>query len=103
MLDPGGRVAEPLRPQRVCHGIPPEPIDSAIIAQSQTVPEGFATIFDRHAGAVHRYLARRASRSVADDLVSETFLVAFGQRGRYDVTKPDALPWLYGIATNLLR
>ncbi|HZN71207.1 MAG TPA: RNA polymerase sigma factor [Micromonosporaceae bacterium] len=77
--------------------------DSALIDRSRTTPEAFAEIFDRHAEAVHRYLARRAGGSVADDLTSETFLVAFGQRTKYDLTRTDARPWLYGIATNLLR
>jgi RNA polymerase sigma factor (sigma-70 family) len=32
----------------------------------------------------------------------KTFLLAFRQRAGFDVTRGDALPWLYGIATNLL-
>jgi len=42
-------------------------------------------------------------RQLADDLVAETFLVAFGKRARYDLSRADARPWLYGIATNLVR
>ena len=38
----------------------------------------------------------------ADDLVAETFLVAFGKRAGYDPRFRDARPWLYGIATNLV-
>ncbi|WP_240944034.1 RNA polymerase sigma factor [Micromonospora thermarum] len=30
---------------------------------------------------------------------SETFLVAFRRRHRYDVSRPDARPWLFGILT----
>ncbi len=63
----------------------------------------FAALFDRHAVAVHRYLARRAGTTVADDLLAQTFLVAYERRGDYDRTRPDARPWLFGIATNLLR
>ena len=59
-------------------------------------------LFDRHAPHIHRYLARRAGRQVADDLVAETFLVAFAKRDRYDLGYADARPWLYGIATNLV-
>jgi RNA polymerase sigma factor (sigma-70 family) len=47
-------------------------------------------------------VARRVGREVADDLVAETFLAAFAQRRRYDPAYPDAGPWLYGIATNLI-
>ena len=59
-------------------------------------------LFDRHAPHIHRYLARRAGRQVADDLVAETFLTAFAKRDRYDLGYSDARPWLYGIATNLV-
>jgi RNA polymerase sigma factor (sigma-70 family) len=48
-------------------------------------------------------VARRQGDATADDIVSETFLVAFRQRGGYDLTRPSASPWLYGIATNLMR
>ena len=63
----------------------------------------FAVLFDRHAVAVHRYLARRVGTTVADDLLAQTFLVAYERRSSYDRSRPDARPWLFGIATNLLR
>jgi RNA polymerase sigma factor (sigma-70 family) len=77
--------------------------DAAIIEHSWREPEQFAVLFDRHAPHIHRYLARRADRQVADDLVAETFLAAFAKRDRYDLGHPDARPWLYGIATNLVN
>jgi RNA polymerase sigma factor (sigma-70 family) len=76
--------------------------DAAVIKASVRDPDLFAVIFDRHAPYVHRYLARRLGREAADDLVAETFLVAFGKRQRYDPARADARPWLYGIATNLV-
>jgi RNA polymerase sigma-70 factor (ECF subfamily) len=81
----------------------PDEDDAAIIEQSLRRPERFAAIFDRHAAHIQRYLARRLGRQVADDLVAETFLTAFGKRARYDLTRLDARPWLYGIATNIAR
>jgi len=45
---------------------------------------------------------RRLGPDAADDVVAETFLLAFRQRDRYDLDRPDARPWLYGIATNLI-
>jgi RNA polymerase sigma-70 factor (ECF subfamily) len=60
-------------------------------------------LFDRHFAAVHRYLARRVGREVADDLASLCFTVAFERRGSFDPAFADARPWLYGIAANLLR
>jgi len=77
--------------------------DAAIIEGSLHRPERFAAIFDRHAAHIQRYLARRLGQQVADDLVAETFLVAFGKRARYDLARADARPWLYGIATNVAR
>ncbi|TWP44287.1 RNA polymerase sigma factor [Lentzea tibetensis] len=76
--------------------------DAELIERSLRVPETFATIFDRHAPHIQRYLARRLGQQVADDLLAETFLAAFAKRGRYDLGRPDARPWLYGIATNLV-
>jgi hypothetical protein len=76
--------------------------DAAVIARSLRSPECFGTIFDRHAPAIYHYIARRLGSDSADDLVAETFLVAFRRRGRYDGAQPDARPWLYGIATRLI-
>jgi RNA polymerase sigma factor (sigma-70 family) len=76
--------------------------DAAVIESSWREPERFAVLFDRHAPYIHRYLARRAGRQVADDLVAETFLAAFAKRDRYDLSHANARPWLYGIATNLV-
>jgi RNA polymerase sigma-70 factor (ECF subfamily) len=52
--------------------------DAALIEASRADPDRFASLFDRHAPHIHRYLARRAGRQAADDLVAETFLVALG-------------------------
>src|SRR5579875_1296649 len=37
------------------------------------------------------------------DIAAEAFRVAFDRRRRYDSGYGDARPWLFGIATNLLR
>jgi RNA polymerase sigma factor (sigma-70 family) len=77
--------------------------DAALITRSVHAPEGFAALFDRHAPAIHSYAARRLGREAADDVVAEAFLVAFQRRAGYDPAYTDARPWLYGIATNLIR
>lgn len=77
--------------------------DSDLIHHSRDAPEAFAEIFERHAQEIYRYAARRVGDFAAADVMSETFLVAFEQRGRFDHSWHDARPWLYGIATNLLR
>jgi len=79
-----------------------QPDDAGLIAESGRAPERFGVVFDRHAAAIHGYIARRLGRGAADDLVAETFLVAFRQRGGYDPGQPSARPWLYGIATRLV-
>lgn len=76
--------------------------DAVVIEESGDEPERFAALFDRHAPYIHRYLTRRVGREVAGDLLDETFMAAFRKRGRYDRACPDARPWLYGIATNLV-
>jgi RNA polymerase sigma-70 factor (ECF subfamily) len=78
-------------------------LDSDAISASAGAPAGFATIFDRHFDALHAYLQRRVGPDLADELAAQTFLVAFDGRGSYDPAQPDARPWLFGIATNLLR
>lgn len=77
--------------------------DAALIDRSRQDPEVFAEIYDRHAPALHRYVARRLGSDQADDLVAETFLIAFRKRDSYGGVRSDARPWLYGIATNLIR
>ncbi|MBE1488470.1 RNA polymerase sigma factor [Plantactinospora soyae] len=62
-----------------------------------------AGLFDRYARELLRYCARRVGDDVAEDVVAETFLLAYERRERYDPGKGAVLPWLYGIATNLLR
>ena len=59
--------------------------------------------FDRHVDTIHRYVARRAGDEVARELTAETFRVALEDFDRYDPTRGGERPWLYGIATNLLR
>lgn len=77
--------------------------DSDEIAASLVVPERFGKIAERHFGAIFQYLARRVGRDEAQDLAAETFVVAFSARPRYDLSQASARPWLFGIATNLIR
>jgi RNA polymerase sigma factor (sigma-70 family) len=63
----------------------------------------FSGLLRRHGPAIHAYLARRGGRDAADDLLGEVWLRAYAARGQYDQRWPDARPWLYGIARNVLR
>ncbi|MGK3206311.1 RNA polymerase sigma factor [Amycolatopsis sp. MEPSY49] len=76
--------------------------DASVIGRSRTEPSLFAVIFDRHSRHIHRYLVRRLGPTAADDVLADTFLVAFSKRAKFDLARPDARPWLYGIATNLV-
>jgi RNA polymerase sigma factor (sigma-70 family) len=77
--------------------------DGELIRLSFDDPSQFALIFERHAGALHKYLSKRSNHSNVDDLLSETFIAAFRGRRNYNLTFEDARPWLYGIAVNTLR
>lgn len=76
--------------------------DGSVIERSWATPDAFAVIFDRYADDIHRYIARRLGSDTADDLMAETFVIAFQRRRRYDLSHAHARPWLYGIATNLI-
>jgi RNA polymerase sigma-70 factor (ECF subfamily) len=81
----------------------PTAADADLVAASLQYPERFGVLFDRHAVAVHRFVAYRARAGDVDDVVAETFVTAFRTRARYDQAFQDARPWLLGIATNVLR
>ncbi len=76
--------------------------DGAIIARSLDQRAAFAELYDRHQRVVYRYAARRLGTTHADDITSETFLVAFSRRDTF-AGGPDARPWLLGIATTLMQ
>ena len=44
--------------------------DAALIVRSLDAPECFGVLFDRHAPAISRYIARRLGPDAADDLVA---------------------------------
>ena len=79
-----------------------EPSDAEAIEQSLREPRAFAAIFDRHAALLFRFLIRRAGRDAADELLGETFRIAFEKRANFDTTYASARPWIYGIATNVV-
>jgi len=71
------------------------------MAQSQGSPSDVTSLFDRYGAELHRYCASRIGPSLAEDIVAETFLIAYRRRDRL----PDGpvRAWLYGIATNVIR
>jgi RNA polymerase sigma-70 factor (ECF subfamily) len=77
--------------------------DAELIQDSFLNATTFAVLFDRHYRAIHRFLHGRIGALAADDLASETFMIAFRRRKSYDLSRADGRPWLFGIAVNLLR
>lgn len=76
--------------------------DSELVSASWTEPEAFAQLFDRYSAMLYRYVSQRLGPGPAEDLVGETFLVAFARRKSYDLAYQDARPWLFGILTKLI-
>ena len=77
--------------------------DAACIRESIDRPEAFRVVFQRHHDRVRRYVVSRVGPQSADDVVSEAFVAAFRLRYRFDHDRSsDALPWLLGIATNVI-
>jgi RNA polymerase sigma-70 factor, ECF subfamily len=67
-------------------------------------PDAFGALFERHARAVYNYLFRRTAEwSLAEDLTSVVFLEAWRRRSDVRLERELALPWLLGVATNVLR
>ena len=77
--------------------------DNDIIRTSLERPEAFAEIYDLYATRIYRYAAGRVGADRADDILSETFLVAFDRRHQFDLTSTSAGPWLFGIVVTLLK
>jgi RNA polymerase sigma factor (sigma-70 family) len=79
-----------------------------VMAQSEAgagpVPAAaeFADIYERHFTEVHRYIAGRLGRDVADDIAADTFVIALTKRDGFDPMRGTVRAWLYGIATNLV-
>ncbi|MCC6224516.1 MAG: RNA polymerase sigma factor [Thermoleophilia bacterium] len=76
--------------------------DAELLAAASGRPELFGIVFDRHFATIHRFLERRVGRDGADELAGDVFRIAFEQRSRFRPLHESALPWLYGLATNLV-
>jgi len=64
----------------------------------------FGELFDEHARSIYNLAFRLTGNwSVADDVVSLTFLEAWRLRDRVDIDGGSLRPWLLGIATNVAR
>jgi RNA polymerase sigma-70 factor (ECF subfamily) len=66
------------------------------------VPGDFAGVYEQHFAGIHRYIAGRLGRDVADDIAADTFVIALRKQGSFDAGRGPVRGWLYGIATNLV-
>jgi RNA polymerase sigma-70 factor, ECF subfamily len=60
----------------------------------------FAAVYQAHHRQVYAYAVTRAGRQLADDVVAETFLVAW--RRLPALPKATPLPWLLAVARNVI-
>ena len=76
--------------------------DASLLLDAGHDPSAFSELYVRHVAEVYGWLRRRLEWA-ASDLTAETFARAWLSRGRYrDVRDGSALPWLLGIAANVL-
>lgn len=76
--------------------------DAVLLRESGRDPAAFSELYARHAATVYGWLRPRIEWA-ASDLTAETFARAWLSRSRFrDEREGSALPWLLGIATNLL-
>jgi RNA polymerase sigma factor (sigma-70 family) len=77
--------------------------DAELIRAARKDPDAFAELYRRHVATLSAFFRRRAPEA-AGELTAETFAQAILSLHRFrDEADGVALPWLYGIARNLLR
>jgi RNA polymerase sigma-70 factor (ECF subfamily) len=81
-----------------------EPSDASLWSRSRSGDaDAFGVLFERHAKAIYNYCFRRIGDwASAEDLLSIVFLEAWRRRDK-ELPPDKVLPWLYGIATNVVH
>jgi RNA polymerase sigma-70 factor, ECF subfamily len=76
--------------------------DASLVRAADGDPSAFSGLYERHVDTVYRWFRRRIEWA-ASDLTAETFARAWLVRSRFrDERNGSALPWLLGIAANVL-
>jgi len=83
---------------------PPLPDEACLVHQAKSGDsEAFAQLYDAYIERVYRYIYFRVSEDDAtEDLVSQVFLKAWENLGRYKMGSSPFIAWLYTIARNLV-
>jgi RNA polymerase sigma factor (sigma-70 family) len=73
-------------------------------ARSSQEAVAYGRLWDDYAAAIYRFCFRgTADAGLAEELTSVVFLEAWRRRNDVSVASESRLPWLYGVATNVLR
>jgi RNA polymerase sigma-70 factor, ECF subfamily len=66
---------------------------------SSNQAQRFSDMYGALYGRIHAYAARRVGRDAADEIAAEVFVIAWR---RFEDVPPEPLPWLYGVARNVV-
>lgn len=81
-----------------------EATDRDLMAMAGSEPAALGELFKRHSRSVYAYCARRTGDlDLAEDLTSIVFMEAFRRRRTLQLSSASALPWLFGVAHNVVR
>jgi DNA-directed RNA polymerase specialized sigma24 family protein len=76
--------------------------DDELMRRSASEPALFGVLYERYELVVRRYVTRRVGAGDGEDLAAEVFARAFRSRGRYRAEYTSVLPWLMGVANNVI-
>jgi RNA polymerase sigma factor (sigma-70 family) len=75
-----------------------------VTALREDDPEALATLFDRYGDRIYNHCFRATGDwADAEDATASVFLEVWRHRHRVQAFDGSALPWLYGVATNVCR
>jgi len=72
------------------------------VGQAPSSDATFRRVFDAHHESIHRYCLRRLDTEDANDATAEVFMVAWRRISELPKGE-ESLPWLYGVAGNVVR
>jgi RNA polymerase sigma-70 factor (ECF subfamily) len=89
---------------QTAHLHPPVPEEVSLVHKAKSGDsEAFAQLYDAYIERVYRYIYFRVSDGDAtEDLVSQVFLKAWENLGRYKTGSSPFIAWLYTIARNMV-